>query len=68
MQKLKSHLLRTQSLKVLPDPLKSGVGPYIAILATLIARDFFVANFYPSGPFTCIFPKPVLSFSRVSCD
>ena len=54
-QKLKSYLLRTQSLKVLP--LKPGVDQYIAIHATLIARDFFHANLYPSGPFTCIFPQ-----------
>ena len=54
-QKLKSHLMRTQSLKVLP--LKPGVGKYIAMLATLTARDFFFANFYPSGPFTFIFSK-----------
>ena len=52
-QKLKSHLARTQSLNVLP--LKPGVGQYIAIHATLTARDFFLAYFYPSGPFTCIF-------------
>ena len=25
--------------------------------ATLTARDFFFANFYPSGPFTSIFSK-----------
>ena len=48
-----SHLLRTQSLKVLP--LKPGVGQYIAINATLTISDFFLANFYPSGPFTCMF-------------
>ena len=53
-QKLKSHLLRTQSLKVLP--LKPGVGQCIAIHATLTARDFFCANVYLSGPFSCIFP------------
>ena len=41
-QTFKSHLLRTQSLKVLP--LKPGVGQYIALHATLIARDFFLAN------------------------
>ena len=52
-QKLKSHLLRTQSLNVLP--LKPGVGQYIAIHNTLTARDFFLAYFYPPGPFTCIF-------------
>ena len=52
MQKLKSHLVRTKSLNVLP--LKPGVCQYIAIHATLTARDFFLAYFYPSGPFTCI--------------
>ena len=40
-QKLKSHLVRTQSLNVLP--LKPGVGQYIAIHAMLTARDFFLA-------------------------
>ena len=54
-KKLKSHLVRTQSLKVLP--LKPGVGQYIAIHATLTARDFFLAYFYPSGPFIYIFPN-----------
>ena len=54
-QKLKSHLLRTQSLNVLP--LKPGVGQYIAIHATLTASDFFLAYFYPSGPFTSTFSK-----------
>ena len=33
-----SHLMRTQSLKVLP--LKPGVGQYIAMHATLTARNF----------------------------
>ena len=60
MQKLKSHLLRTQSLKVLP--LKPGVGQYIALHATLTARYFFLANLYPSCLFTCIF---YLNLSRV---
>ena len=46
--------MRTQSLKVLPL-LKPGVGQYIAMHATLTSRDFFLANFYPSGPFTCVF-------------
>ena len=64
MQKLKSHLVRTQSLNVLP--LKPGIGQYIAIHATLAARDFFLAYFYPSGPFTCIFfSKPLLICSCV---
>ena len=43
-------------------PLKPGVGQYIVIRAMLTqvtARDCFLAYFYPSGPFTCIFfPKP----------
>ena len=63
-QKLKSHLVRTQSLNILP--LKPGVGQYIVIHATLTARDFFLA-YYPSGPFTCIFPKPLMIFSCVGC-
>ena len=37
-QKLKSYLVRTQSLNILP--LKPGVGQYIAIHAMLTARDF----------------------------
>ena len=57
-QKLKSHLVRTQSLIVLP--LKPGVGQYITIHATLTARDSFLAYFYSSGPFTCIFTKRLL--------
>ena len=60
-QKLKFHLVRTQSLNVLP--LKPGVSPYIAIHATFTARDFFLAYFYTSGPFTCIFSKTSSDFS-----
>ena len=59
-QKLKSHLVRTQSLNVLP--LMHGVGQYRAIHATLTARDFFLAYFYTSGPFTCIFSKTFPNF------
>ena len=59
-QKLKSHLVRTQSLNFLP--LKPGVGQYVVIHATLTAMDFFLAYFYPSGPFTCIFSKTSLDF------
>ena len=59
-QKLKSHLVRTQTLNVLP--LKPGVGQYIAIHATLTARDFFLVYLYPFSPFTCIFPKPLPIF------
>ena len=54
-QKLKSHLVKTQNLNVLP--FKPGAGQYIAIHATLTARDFFLAYFYPSSPFTCILSK-----------
>ena len=59
-QKLKSHLVRTQSLNVLP--LKPGVGQYIAIHATLTARDFF-DYFYTSCPFTCMISKTSPDFS-----
>ena len=54
-QKLKSPLLRKQSLKVLS--FQPGVGEYIAVHATLTARDFFLTNFYRSGPFICTFSK-----------
>ena len=60
-QKLKSHLVRTQSFNVLP--LKPRVSQYIAIHATLTARDFFLAYFYTSGPFTCMFSKTSPDFS-----
>ena len=62
-QKLKFHLVRTQSSNVLL--LKRGVGQYIAIHAALSARDFFLADFYPSGPFTCIFSKTSPDFFPV---
>ena len=42
-QQLKSNLLRTQSLQVLL--LKPGVCQYMAMHATFIARDFFLAAF-----------------------
>ena len=54
-QKLKTHLLRPQSFNVLH--LKPKVGQCIAIHATLSAKDFFLAYYYLSGPFTCIFSK-----------
>ena len=59
-QKLKSHLVRTQGLNVLP--FKPGVGQYIAIHATLTARELFLAYFYLSSPFTCIFSKTSPNF------
>ena len=55
MQKLNSHPVRTQSLNVLPW--KPGLGQHAAVHATLTARNFFLAYFYPSSPFTCIFSK-----------
>ena len=62
-QKLKSHLVRTLSLNVLP--FKPGVGQYIAIHATLTAREFFLDYFYPSSPFTCIFFQNLSQFFPV---
>ena len=59
-RKFKSHLMRTQSLQVLP--LKPGLGQYNAMHATLTARDFFLANFYLSGPFTCVFSSTSSKF------
>ena len=64
-QKLNSHLVRTQSLNSLP--LKPGVGQFIAIHATLTARDFSLAYFYTSGPFTCIISKTSPDFPCVGC-
>ena len=56
------------------SPFKPGVGRYKVIYATLTARDFFLAYFYPSGPITCIFSKffpdffPVLAVANTgSC-
>ena len=60
-QKLKSHLMGTQSLNVLL--LKAGVSQYIAIHTTLTARAFFLAYFCTSGPFICIFSKTSPDFS-----
>ena len=59
-QKLKSHLMRTQNLKVLHW--KPGVGQYITMHATFTARDFFLANFYHSDPFTFIFFQNLSKF------
>ena len=39
------------------SPFKIWVAQYIAT-----ARDFFLVYFYPSGPFTCIFSKPLPIF------
>ena len=51
------HLLNSQSSK-------PGAGKFVAMHVMPTAWDFFLTNFYPSGPFICIFsPKPLLSFS-----
>ena len=63
MQKLKSLLMRTQNLKVLP--LKPGVGQDIAMHAMHTARDFFLVHFFPFGPFTCTFFFFFKNLSRV---
>ena len=63
-QKIKSYLVRTQDVNVLP--LKPGVGQYIAVHATLTASDFSLTYFYPSGPFTCIFLQNLSRFFPVS--
>ena len=59
-QKLRSRLVRTQSLDVLP--LKPGLSQYIATHATLSARGFFLVYFYPSGSLTYIFSKTSFDF------
>ena len=59
-QKLKSHLVRTQSLNVLS--LKPGIGQYIAIHTTLTARDFCLSCLFL--PFRSIH----LHFSQTSPD
>ena len=43
-------------------PLKSGVGQYIDIYATLTARDFFLAYFYPSSHSPAFFLKSLQIF------
>ena len=45
------------------SPFKPGVGQYIAIHATLTARDFFLAYSTLPGPFTCILSKTSPDFS-----
>ena len=60
MRKIRSHLWRIQSSNLVP--FKSGIGQYIAMHATLMARDFFCANFYRSVHSPALFPKPVLIF------
>ena len=64
-QKLKSRLVRTQSLNV--PPLKPGVGQYIAVHATLTARNFFlISNLPVHSPAFC-FQNLSRFFSCVGC-
>ena len=67
-QKLKSHLLRTQSLKVFP--LKPTVSQYIAIHATLTARDFFLISTLPIPVYARRIKQVTLpdAGSRVECS
>ena len=60
MQKLKSHVVRTQSLNVLP--LEPGVGQYIVIRTTLTARDFFLVYSILLVYSPAFFPKPLQIF------
>ena len=57
---IKVPSVENTGLKVVP--LKPGVGQYIAIHAALTARDFFLAYFCPSCPFTCIFSEKSPNF------
>ena len=57
---IKAPFVENRELK--GSPFKRGASPYIAMHATLTGKKFFLANFYPSGPFTCIFPKPLSIF------
>ena len=58
-QKLKSRLVRTLSLNVLP--LKPGDGQYTAIHATLTARDLFLSSTLPVHS-PAFFQKPLPIF------
>ena len=60
---IKVPSVENRELKVLLS--KPAVGQYIAIHATITARELFLANFYPSSPSTGIFPETLPSFSSV---
>ena len=65
MQKLKSRLVRTQSLNVLP--LKPGVGQYNHdMLHLLPGISFLLISTLPVHS-PAFFPKPLPSFSCVGC-
>ena len=64
-EKIKDPSVENPELK--GSPFYAWAHPYITIRATPTARDFFLANFYPSGLFTCIFQKPLPRFFSVGC-
>ena len=47
------------------SPFKAWRRSVYSHACSLPARDFFPANVHPSGPLTCIFPKPLPSLSCV---
>ena len=51
---LQTHLRRTQ-LK--GSPFQAWSRSVYCTACYAYCQDFFLANFYPSGPFTCIFSK-----------
>ena len=58
-QKLKSHLLRLQSLKVLPEAWSRSVYSHTYYA---YCQGFLPRLFLPFGPFTCIFSKTSSNF------
>ena len=52
-----SSVYRSQKYFFFFCSVKPGVVQYVAIRATVTARDFSLAIFHPSGPLTCIFSK-----------
>ena len=50
-------VLREEAEEAVVLPLKPGVGQYVAMHATLTARDFFLANFYLSVHSPAFFQK-----------
>ena len=64
-QKWKTRLLRTQSSKALPSTL--GTGQYVVMYATPSATNYFLAKFYPSGPFTWFFFLSKISLGFFLC-
>ena len=66
-QKLKSHLVKTQSLNVLPFKPEVGQAVYSHTCYAYCQGFLFLACFYTSGPFNTIFSKASPDFSCVGC-